>query len=220
MIECKGIKKSYKQGKNVNRVLKDINLNIGDGEMVAILGKSGSGKSTLLNIMGTLDVPDAGEILFDGVHLEKMNDGKRSKMRNTRIGFVMQDYALLNYQSVLYNIMLPLFFSGCTFSKMKKKAYEVAEQVGIEDLLQQKAINISGGERQRVAIARALIIEPKVILADEPTGALDVNTSKEITDVFRKINSAGTTIVIVTHDINVAESCDRIVSIVDGVIQV
>ena len=216
MIICKGVTKSYKYGKSVTKVLKSLDLEVEQGEMVTILGKSGSGKSTLLNLIGTLDSPDQGEILIDDIHIEKMNEHKKSHIRNTKIGFVMQDYALVNHQSVLFNIMLPLFFSHESMLQMKKRAINVAQLVGIESLIYQKAINLSGGERQRVAIARALVINPKVVLADEPTGALDVKTSGEIVDLLKEINGTGTTIVVVTHDLNVASQCKRVIKLEDG----
>lgn len=219
MIDCVAVNKAYRQGKNINHVLRDIDLHIEDGEMVAILGKSGSGKSTLLNLLGTLDSPDSGEILLDGTSLVGLSEYNKSRIRNGKIGFVMQDYALMNHQTVMQNIMLPLLFSDYSIKAIKGNAKKVAQLVGIENLLTQKAIDISGGERQRTAIARALIIEPKVILADEPTGALDVNTSMDIMRLLKSINSQGTTIVLVTHDLNVAGLCDRIIKIEDGQIK-
>ncbi|MCM1308414.1 MAG: ABC transporter ATP-binding protein [Butyrivibrio sp.] len=216
MIKCVDISKSYKNGKNIYPVLKKLNLEIEKGGMTAILGKSGSGKSTLLNIIGTLDSPTSGECIVDGVHLENMSEREKARFRNKRLGFVMQDYSLVNHQSALFNIMLPLYFTSESHSKMKKKAHATAELVGIEELTGKRVVDLSGGEKQRVAIARAIVAEPSIILADEPTGALDTKTSEQIIELLRSISGTGKTIVIVTHDLNVANHCDRIVSLKDG----
>ena len=217
MIQCTRIKKSYKTGRNRIEVIKGLDMTIDDGELVAILGKSGSGKSTLLNLLGTLDVADSGNIVIDGAHLESMNDTDKAQFRKTKIGFVMQDYALINHQSVEYNIVLPMILNGTKRRDRKNKSKELAQKMGIYELLKKRSVDLSGGERQRVAIARALANNPDIILADEPTGALDMQTSSQIMDLFEEIHKTGKTIVIVTHDMTVAERCTRIIKIQDGV---
>lgn len=216
MIALSNISKSYQLGKVKYEALNDIDLNIESGEMLAILGKSGSGKTTLLNIIGTLDKSDSGECVIDGVHIEKMNESKKAKYRNENIGFVMQDYSLINHKTVLFNVMLPMFFGNTRYSEMKKKAHKALQQVGLDDVYKKKANELSGGQRQRVAIARAIVNSPAYLLADEPTGALDSVTSSEIVSLLQDINKNGTTVIIVTHDDYVAENCKKIIRIHDG----
>lgn len=216
MIELEKINKSYIVGKEKYQVLHDIDLIIEDREMLAILGKSGSGKTTLLNILGTLDKSDSGTCSMDGTRTDNMSEGKKADFRNHNIGFVMQEYSLINHKSVLFNVMLPMFFGNTKYKVMKEKAKEALAKVDLAEVANKKANELSGGQRQRVAIARAIVNEPKYLLADEPTGALDTATSKEIVSLLKKINESGTTIIIVTHEAMVAENCHRVIHICDG----
>lgn len=218
MIELSGINKYYKYNKKKNyHALKDIDLKIEDGEFVAIIGRSGAGKTTLLNIIGLLDNYDSGKYLIDGQNTQGMNDTKLSKLRNKKIGFVLQDYALIENKSVMINVMLPLFFNKkYSFSEMQKVSIKVLEKLEIEDQSQKKVNQLSGGQKQRVAIARAIVNDPSFILADEPTGALDTKTSAEIMDLFKSLNAEGKTVIIITHDPTVAEACKRKIEISDG----
>ncbi len=219
MIRLENINKSYVVGKEKYHVLKDIDLTIEDNEMLAILGKSGSGKTTLLNILGTLDKPDNGKCVIDGKHTENMKEGEKAKFRNENIGFVMQEYSLINHKTVLFNVMLPMFFGDTKYAAMKEKAREALKKVDLAGIERKKANELSGGQRQRVAIARAIVNEPGYILADEPTGALDTGTSEEIVKLLKKINNAGATVIIVTHDTLVADNCSRVIRICDGKIK-
>ena len=218
MIELSGINKYYKYNKRNNyHALKDINLKIEDGEFVAIIGRSGAGKTTLLNIIGLLDNYDSGKYLIDGQNTQGMNDTKLSKLRNEKIGFVLQDYALIESKSVIINVMLPLFFNPkYSFSKMQQVAMKVIEKLGIQDQSHKKVNQLSGGQKQRVAIARAIVNDPSFILADEPTGALDTKTSTGIMELFKSLNDEGKTVIIITHDPTVAEACKRKIEISDG----
>ncbi len=219
MIQLKKINKSYIVGNEKYHVLKNMDLTIKDDEMLAVLGKSGSGKTTLLNIIGTLDRADNGECNMDGVSTELMSEGQKAIFRNKNIGFVMQEYSLINHKSVLFNVMLPMFFGDTKYKEMKKKAVEALRKVGLGEVEKKKANELSGGQRQRVALARAIVNNPKYLLADEPTGALDTVTSEEIVELFKKINSEGTTVIIVTHDLMVAKNCKRIIHIQDGILE-
>lgn len=218
MIELSGINKYYKYNKRKNyHALKDINLKIEDGEFVAIIGRSGAGKTTLLNIIGLLDNYDSGKYLIDGQNTQGMNDTKLSKLRNEKIGFVLQDYALIENKSVMSNVMLPLFFNKkYSFSEMQNVSKKVLEKLGIQDQSHKKVNQLSGGQKQRVAIARAIVNDPSFILADEPTGALDTKTSTEIMELFKSLNAEGKTVIIITHDPTVAEACKRKIEISDG----
>lgn len=196
--------------------LNDVTLNFQDGDFIAIKGTSGAGKSTLLHILGCLERFDEGEYWFDDIDVSKLNDEKRARLRNERIGFVLQDFALVNQKSVLFNVMLPLYFSKGSYFKMKYAALEALEAVGLRDQAKKKANQLSGGQRQRVAIARALVNRPSVILADEPTGALDSKTTGQIMELLQQLNEKGITIIVVTHDEKVAASCKRVIEISDG----
>lgn len=220
MIEIKKLNKYYQigKGKNTQKVhaLKDVSLTIDNGEMVAIIGKSGAGKSTLLHILGLVDTYDSGSFLLDGIEMKGLKDSQTAKLRNEKIGFVLQDFSLIDSKSVLMNVMLPLFFGKCNYNEMKEKAKKALAVVGIEDQADKRTNQLSGGQKQRVAIARAMINNPNIILADEPTGALDTKTSAEIMEVFKQLNEKGKTVIIITHDPVVADTCKRKIEISDG----
>lgn len=219
MIEIKNLNKYYKaatpSGEKFH-ALKDINLTVEDGELLAICGTSGAGKSTLLHIIGLLDRFDSGSYHLDGIDVGHLKDSKSAELRNSKIGFVMQDFALIEHKTVLENTAFPLFFGKTPYKKIKSMAEEVLDKVGISDHIDKKVNTLSGGQKQRVAIARALITNPSFILADEPTGALDSATSSEIMQLMKSLNSNGKTIIIITHDQAIADECKRIVMISDG----
>ena len=218
MIQIKKLHKSYKMGASSLHVLKGINLTIEEGELVAIMGSSGSGKSTLLNILGMLDNADEGEYLVDKVPIKDLNETKAAKYRNKFLGFVFQSFNLINYKSALENIMLPLYYQGVPRKERQMLAMDYLEKVGLKDWATHLPNELSGGQKQRVAIARAMASRPKVLLADEPTGALDTKTSHEVMDLIQKINEEGKTILVVTHEPDIANMCKRIVQLKDGVI--
>lgn len=218
MIQIKDLHKSYKMGKNSLHVLKGINFNVEEGELVAIMGSSGSGKSTLLNILGMLDSSDTGEYVLDNVPIKDLNETKAARYRNKFLGFVFQSFNLINYKSAAENVALPLYYQKVPRKERQEKALKYLEQVGLKEWASHLPSELSGGQKQRVAIARALAAEPKVLLADEPTGALDSKTSYEVMDLIQKINDAGNTILIVTHEPDIADMCKRIVHLKDGVI--
>ena len=217
MIEISKLNKYYQIGNSKFHALKDIDLDIKDGEMLAVTGKSGAGKSTLMNIIGLLDSYDSGSLKIDGVEASGLRDSRLAKLRNQKIGFVMQDFSLLEHKSVLMNVMLPLYFNNkYNFREMKKLAMDALKKVGITEQASKKVNQLSGGQKQRVAVARAIINEPSFILADEPTGALDTKTSAEIMELFKNLNDNGKTIIIITHDMNIADFCQRKIEISDG----
>lgn len=205
-------------GKNKLHVLKGINLEITEGEFVAIMGSSGSGKSTLLNIIGMLDEHDTGIYELDGVRIEKLNETKAANYRNKFLGFIFQSYNLIGFKNVLENVALPLYYQKVKRSDRNKIALSYLERVGLEPWATHMPNELSGGQKQRVAIARALAAKPKLLLADEPTGALDTNTSQEVMHLIQEINDEGKTIVMVTHEDDIANMCKRIVRLKDGVI--
>ncbi|MDD6489451.1 MAG: ABC transporter ATP-binding protein [Clostridia bacterium] len=218
MIEISQLNKYYKVGNSKMHALKDINLTVNDGESLAIRGKSGAGKSTLMHIIGLLDNYDSGSLKIDGQEVKGLSDRKLAKIRNEKIGFVLQDFSLLDHKSVIMNTMLPLFFNNkYNFAKMNELALEALKCVGIEEQADKKVNQLSGGQRQRVAIARAIISNPQIILADEPTGALDSETSKEIMNLLMDLNKKNKiTLIVITHDDAVADYCQKKVNIKDG----
>jgi len=218
MIEIQELNKSYAIGKNSLHVLKGINLKINEGELVAIMGSSGSGKSTLLNIIGMLDNYDSGSYHLDGVTIKDLDETKAAKYRNQFLGFVFQSFNLINYKTALENIALPLYYQGISRNDRQKIAFEYLEKVGLGDWSEHLPSELSGGQKQRIAIARALASQPKVLLADEPTGALDSKTSEEVMALIKKINKEGKTILVVTHENEIANMCNRIITLKDGVI--
>lgn len=219
MIEIKDLHKSYQMGKNSLHVLKGIDFSAEEGELVAIMGSSGSGKSTLLNILGLLDVADTGEYHLDGKLIKNLNETKAAKYRNKFLGFIFQSFNLINYKNALENVTLPLYYQGIGRKERQKKAMKYLELVGLKDWAHHLPNELSGGQKQRVAIARAMAAEPKVILADELTGALDSTTSYEVMDVIQKINDQGNTILVVTHENDIAHMCKRIIYLKDGIIE-
>lgn len=217
MIELNNITKTYNpRGSNEFTALRNISLTISDGEMTAIIGKSGAGKSTLLHILACIDDYQDGEYKIDGVLVKKLSEKELAHIRNEKIGMVMQDFALAEDFSVLENVMLPLNFAKKKQPDRRDIAINALRSVGMDEYIKKPVNKLSGGQKQRVAIARAIVNKPTLILADEPTGALDTKTSAEIMDVFKRLNSEGKTVVIVTHDPKVAEQCGRIVEISDG----
>jgi len=218
MIEIKDLHKSYKMGNNSLHVLKGINFSVEEGELVAIMGSSGSGKSTLLNILGMLDELDKGSYTLDGVPIKDLNETKAANYRNKFLGFVFQSFNLINYKSAMENVALPLYYQRMPRKQREEKALKYLTQVGLKEWATHLPNELSGGQKQRVAIARAMAAEPKVLLADEPTGALDSTTSYEVMDLIQKINDNGNTILVVTHEEDIAHMCKRIVYLKDGVI--
>mgnify|MGYP005845505449 CR=1 FL=1 len=218
MIEIKDLHKSYKMGKNSLHVLKGINFSVEEGELVAIMGSSGSGKSTLLNILGMLDEADLGSYTLDGVEIKNLNEKIAANYRNKFLGFIFQSFNLINYKSALDNVALPLYYQNIKRSERMDIAMSYLEKVGLADWAKHMPNELSGGQKQRVAIARALVGQPKVILADELTGALDSTTSYEIMHLIQEINDEGKTILVVTHEEDIAQMTKRIVNLKDGVI--
>ena len=217
IIEVRNLSKIYNVGKsNETIALDNINIEIEEGELIAIVGPSGSGKSTLLNILGLMDKPTSGEYIIDNKFLNTIKNRKIHKIRNKYIGFVFQNFALLKEYSVLDNVMMPLNYRKLSNKEKKKIAEYYIKRVGLESHINKNPNELSGGQQQRVAIARALVGQPKIILADEPTGNLDQKTGEEIINLFMDIRKDGSTIVIVTHDMNIANRCDKIIKLVDG----
>ena len=218
MIEIKNLVKIYNKGKtNEFCALKGIDLSIDEGEMVAIIGKSGAGKSTLLHILAAIDSYDKGSYLVDGVSVGDLKEKDRARFRNQKMGIVMQDYALIDEYTIEENVQIPLIFGKVKGNDVRREKIMTAlENVGLAELAKKPVRQLSGGQKQRVAIARALVNNPAFLLADEPTGALDSKTSGEIMDVFEKLNQGGKTVIIVTHDMEVAARCGRVIEISDG----
>lgn len=216
LIQLKDIYKIYQMGDEEVRASDGISLTIEKGEFVAIVGKSGSGKSTLMNIIGALDVPTEGEYLLDGQDVSDMTDNQLAQIRNTMIGFVFQQYNLLPKLNLLENVELPLLYAGMDPWERRERAMESLERVGLKEKWRNFPKQLSGGQQQRVSIARALAGDPSLILADEPTGALDSRTGQEVLDFLKKLNREGNTIVMITHDSSIALEAERVVRIIDG----
>ncbi len=219
MITLKNLHKSYTTGRNSLHVLKGIDLNIEEGELVSIMGSSGSGKSTLLNVIGILDAYDQGEYKLNGQLITDLSEKKAARLRNSQLGFVFQSFNLISFKNAMENVALPLYYQKISRKKRNRIAMEYLDKMGIRDWAEHMPNELSGGQKQRVAIARALINQPKVILADEPTGALDTQTSYEVMDVLQEINRAGITVVIVTHERDISERTNRIIRLMDGNIE-
>lgn len=219
LIELHNVCKGYQMGNESLQVLKNVDLTIEKGDFLAILGPSGSGKSTLMNIIGCMDRLDSGEYLLEDRPLQNCTDSQLTKIRNKQIGFVFQKYQLVPKYSVLQNIMMPLLIRGMTHNQAKNQCMETIELLGLSDRIAHKPSELSGGQQQRVAIARALVGKPALLLADEPTGALDSATGQEVLALFRQLNEMGNTIVMITHDLNVASHAKRVVRIVDGILE-
>lgn len=218
IVTLNKIEKSYTVGSEQLHVLKQVSLTVSKGEYLAILGASGSGKSTLMNIIGCMDTSDSGEYLLDGVDVNACNDAALTALRNQKIGFIFQKYHLIPQYTVLQNVLLPLLIRGKSRAEATEQVEEYIQMVGLWERISHKPSELSGGQQQRVAIARALVTAPTLLLADEPTGALDSQTGKEILALFQRLNEMGNTIIMITHDLSVAQHSKRIARLIDGVL--
>ncbi|WP_066496094.1 ABC transporter ATP-binding protein [Abyssisolibacter fermentans] len=218
MLRIDKVTKTYQMGSVKLDALKNISLEVAKGEFVAIIGPSGSGKSTLMNIVGCLDVPSAGEYYFEDINVSNFNENQLAAIRNKKLGFIFQKFNLLPKLNAFENVELPLIYSGVKTSERKKRVLKALDDVGLSDRIDHKPSELSGGQQQRVAIARALVGNPSLVLADEPTGNLDTKSGKEVLSTLKQLNDDGKTIVLITHDMDVANSAKRIISIQDGLI--
>ena len=216
IIELEHINKYYQMGENQLHVLKDVSLTVEQGDYLAILGPSGSGKSTLMNVIGCMDHADSGEYVLDGEIIHKAKESELTKIRNEKIGFIFQKYHLIPTYNVLQNIVMPLLMRGMKLKDAKNESLEIIEMLGLKKRMKHRPSELSGGQQPRVAIARALVGQPAILLADEPTGALDKNSGTEVLKLFQRLNDMGNTIVMITHDLEVATHAKRIAKIVDG----
>lgn len=216
MLKLEHIEKAYQQGKNTIPVLHDITFHVAHGEFVAIMGPSGSGKSTLMNLIGLLDTPASGSYFFDGTEVSRCSENMLSQIRNEKIGFVFQNFNLLPRQSALENAALPLLYAGVKPKVRRERAREALEKVGLSDRVSFLPTQLSGGQKQRVAIARAMINHPKLLLADEPTGALDTASGEQVMELFHELHKTGVTIIMITHELEIAQHAERILTIRDG----
>ena len=216
IIELEHINKYYQMGENQLHVLKDVSLIVEKGDYIAILGPSGSGKSTLMNVIGCMDHADSGEYVLDGEIIHKAKESELTKIRNEKIGFIFQKYHLIPTYNVLQNIVMPLLMRGMKLKDAKNESLEIIEMLGLKERMKHRPSELSGGQQQRVAIARALVGQPAILLADVPTGALDINSGAEVLKLFQRLNDMGNTIVMITHDLEVATHAKRIAKIVDG----
>ncbi|KUO61415.1 MAG: macrolide ABC transporter ATP-binding protein [Gracilibacter sp. BRH_c7a] len=216
ILNMQNICKSYYMGEEEIEVLHDVNLTVSTGDFLSILGPSGSGKSTMMNIIGCLDVPSAGKYLLSGHDIEDLDEIELAQVRNKEIGFIFQNFQLLPRMTARQNVELPLIYSGLSSSERKKRSQSILERIGLSDKMKNLPTQLSGGQQQRVAIARALVTEPTILLADEPTGALDQKTGTQVIELFEELNRDGRTIIMITHDQNIARHASRVVNILDG----
>lgn len=216
ILNMQNISKSYYMGEEEIEVLHNINLRVSTGDFLALLGPSGSGKSTMMNIIGCLDVASSGKYLLSGHDIEDLDEVELAKIRNKEIGFVFQSFQLLPRMTARQNVELPLIYSGLSSSERKKRSESILERIGLADKMQNLPTQLSGGQQQRVAIARALVTEPTILLADEPTGALDQKTGAQVMELFAELNDDGRSIIMITHDENIARHATRVVNILDG----